>query len=58
LTPINDPAALALAARRLILDAGLRGRLIEAGLARIADEFSAPRVVARWRELLDPFGVR
>jgi len=58
LTPINDPAALALAARRLILDPGLRRRLAEAGQARIAEEFSAPRIVAQWRALLEPYGAR
>lgn len=56
LVPINDPRALALAARRLILDAGLRRRLSEAGSARIQDEFSASRVVAQWRTLLEPYG--
>jgi glycosyltransferase involved in cell wall biosynthesis len=58
LTPINDVRALALAARRLILDPGLRRRLAEAGAARVTDEFSAGRVVAQWRELLEPYGVR
>jgi glycosyltransferase involved in cell wall biosynthesis len=58
LTPINDVRALALAARRLILDPGLRRRLAEAGAARVRDEFSAGRVVAQWRELLEPYGVR
>lgn len=57
LVPINDPGALALAARRLILDNGLRRRLAEAGTARIRDEFSAPRIVAQWRDLLKPYGV-
>ncbi len=57
LTPINDPAALALAARRLIVDQGLRRRLVEAGAARIADEFCARRVVGQWRDLLEPYGV-
>jgi glycosyltransferase involved in cell wall biosynthesis len=57
LTPINDARALALAARRLILDPGLRRRLAEAGAARIQDEFSAPSVVAQWRALLKPYGV-
>lgn len=57
LTPINDVRALALAARRLILDPGLRRRLAEAGAARVREEFSASRVVAQWRELLEPYGV-
>jgi len=57
LIPINDVHALALAARRLILDPGLRHRLAEAGEARVRDEFSASRVVAQWRELLEPYGV-
>jgi glycosyltransferase involved in cell wall biosynthesis len=57
LIPINDVHALALAARRLILDSGLRRRLAEAGEARVREEFSASRVVAQWRELLEPYGV-
>jgi len=57
LTPINDPRSLALAARRLILDTGLRRKLAEAGTARIRDEFSAGSVVAQWRGLLQPYGV-
>jgi len=57
LVPINDVQALALAARRLILDPGLRRRLAEAGAARVRDEFSASRVVAQWRALLEPYGV-
>ena len=57
LVPVNDSRALALAARRLILDSGLRRRLAGAGTARIRDEFSAPRIVAQWRDLLKPYGV-
>ena len=57
MTPINDARALALAARRLILDAGLRRRLAEAGSIRIKAEFSAERVVGHWRNLLSPYGV-
>lgn len=56
LVPINDPRALALAARRLILDGGLRRKLAEAGTARIQDEFSAASIVAQWRTLLQPYG--
>jgi glycosyltransferase involved in cell wall biosynthesis len=58
LVPINDPRALAMAARRLILDPGLRRRLAETGSERIADEFSAERIVGHWRELLEAYGVR
>jgi glycosyltransferase involved in cell wall biosynthesis len=57
LVPINDARSLALAARRLILDPGLRRRLAEAGAARVQEEFSADRVVAQWRGLLEPYGV-
>ncbi len=57
LVPINDARALALAARRLILDVGLRRRLAEAGAARVEQEFSTARVAAQWRELLQPYGV-
>jgi glycosyltransferase involved in cell wall biosynthesis len=57
MTPINDAGALALAARRLILDTGLRQRLAEAGRDRIKADFSADRVVDHWRDLLQPFGV-
>jgi glycosyltransferase involved in cell wall biosynthesis len=37
--PINDPAALAAAANRLLSEPGLRNRLIEAGRARTASQF-------------------
>ncbi len=57
LVPINDPRSLALAARRLILDRGLRRRLAEGGAMRVQEEFSADRVVAQWRGLLEPYGV-
>ena len=57
LVPINDPGALAMAARRLVLDPGLRRRLAEAGAERIAAEFSAERITAQWGDLLRPYGV-
>jgi glycosyltransferase involved in cell wall biosynthesis len=57
LVPINDVGGLAMAARRLILNPGLRRRLAEAGEARVREEFSAGRIVAQWRELLEPYGV-
>ncbi len=56
LLPIDDPAALAEAARRLADDKALRTRLSEAGLARVAAEFSPAPVVARWREIFAGFG--
>lgn len=57
LVPIDDPAALAEAARDLIDDPGARVRLAQAGLARVAGEFSRAAVVARWRELFAEYGV-
>jgi glycosyltransferase involved in cell wall biosynthesis len=57
LVPVNDPAALAMAARRLILDGAMRRRLAEAGAERLAAEFAPGRVVAEWRALLGPYGV-
>jgi glycosyltransferase involved in cell wall biosynthesis len=57
LVPINDPRALAMAARRMILDPGLRRRLAEAGAERLKAEFSPGHVVAQWRDLLAPYGV-
>ena len=56
LTPLNDPAALAAAARRLAYDAPMRGRLAEAGLARMAGEFAQAPVVARWRQAFADLG--
>ncbi|HEY4030483.1 MAG TPA: glycosyltransferase [Caulobacteraceae bacterium] len=57
LVPINDVRALAMAARRLILNVGLRQHLAEAGETRVREEFSAGHVVDKWRELLEPYGV-
>src|SRR5205823_5359495 len=37
--PVNDPAALAAAARRLLEEPGLRERLVEAGRQRAVSEF-------------------
>jgi glycosyltransferase involved in cell wall biosynthesis len=56
LTPVEDAAALAAAARRVFEDKALAARLVEAGLARISSEFSQPAVVARWRELFRSYG--
>jgi glycosyltransferase involved in cell wall biosynthesis len=57
LVAIDDDAALAAAAARLIADRALGARLAEAGAARLAAEFSVGRITAQWRELLAPYGV-
>jgi glycosyltransferase involved in cell wall biosynthesis len=56
LTPVDDAAALAEAARRVFEDKALSRRLVEAGLARISGEFSQAAVVARWRDLFRTYG--
>lgn len=56
LVPVDDPAALAEAARTLLDDPGARRRMASAGLARVAGEFSREAVVARWRELFTEYG--
>jgi glycosyltransferase involved in cell wall biosynthesis len=56
LIPIDDPEALARAARRLASDAALTERVTEAGRARIDHEFDKAAVVAQWRELFARFG--
>ncbi len=53
LTPLNDAAALAVAVRRVLGEPGLAARLVEAGAARAAGEFSQAAVVAQWREVFD-----
>jgi glycosyltransferase involved in cell wall biosynthesis len=56
LTPIDDDAALAAAARRLIAEPAVGARLAQAGALRLEQEFSERRVVDQWRELLAPYG--
>lgn len=56
IVPIDDPGALAEAARRLLDDAELRGRLSDAGRARVSDEFGEARVTAQWRDLFAQYG--
>jgi len=53
LVPVEDAAALAAAIVRLADDASLRRRLVEAGRAAYAAEFSEATVVARYREFLE-----
>ena len=54
--PVNDPAALAAAARRLLAEAGLRDRLAAAGRLRAAAEFDhrvmAERSLAIYQDVL------
>ena len=45
------PATVAAAVHRVVSDDGLRGRLVAAGTARLA-EFAPDRTRARWREVL------
>jgi glycosyltransferase involved in cell wall biosynthesis len=56
LVPIDDPAALAGAARALLADAAARQRLAAAGLKRIEGEFSERAVLAQWRALFSRYG--
>jgi glycosyltransferase involved in cell wall biosynthesis len=56
LVPIDDPEALADAARALIADPALRAQMAEAGMARAAAEFSRDAVVGQWRALYDELG--
>ena len=56
LVPIDDPAALAEAAQRLLADEGARKALAAAGLKRIDAEFSARAVVPQWRTLFAHYG--
>jgi hypothetical protein len=56
LVPVDDPAALADAARDLLDDPAARARLAGAGLARVAGELSPEAVVTRWRELFTEYG--
>lgn len=56
LVPVDDPAALAAAARALIAAPERRRELAEAGLVRAAAEFSPEAVIGRWRELFERVG--
>ena len=56
LVPIDDAEALAAAAQHLLDDPTLRARMIQAGQARIAAEFSEAEVVAQWRDLFARYG--
>lgn len=56
LVPVDDAAALADEAERLLNSPPLRERLAAAGRARVAAEFSKAAVVAQWRALFDQMG--
>lgn len=56
LVPVDDPAALASATRRLLDDPALRARLAQAGGASAAERFGRAAVVARWRALFARLG--
>ena len=56
LVPVDDPDALAAAARALLADPAARAQLAAAGQARVAAEFSKAAVVAQWRQLFARYG--
>lgn len=56
LVPIDDAAALADGARRLIEQPQLRASLAAKGLARVAAEFSQEAVVGQWTDLFADYG--
>jgi glycosyltransferase involved in cell wall biosynthesis len=58
LVPVDDPQALAAAARDLIDAPGRRSAMAEAGRARAARDFSRASVVEQWRALLLDQGAR
>jgi glycosyltransferase involved in cell wall biosynthesis len=56
LVPVDDPAALAAAVKRVLADPMLRIRLVQKGLERVESEFSEAAVVAAWRDLFANYG--
>jgi glycosyltransferase involved in cell wall biosynthesis len=56
LVPVDDPAALAEAVRRLLGDPALRRRLAGQGARRVELEFSEAAVVAQWKTLFSDYG--
>ncbi len=53
LVPLEDPTALAEAARTILADRGLAGSLATAGRRRFEAAFSEPTVTAAWIRLLN-----
>jgi glycosyltransferase involved in cell wall biosynthesis len=56
LVPIDNPAALAAAIRRLLADDTLRSAFAQRGQGRVAAEFSEQAVVAQWKALFADYG--
>ncbi len=56
LIPIDDPAALADEAERLLQSPPMRERLASAGRERVEAEFSKAAVLAQWRALFERLG--
>jgi glycosyltransferase involved in cell wall biosynthesis len=56
LVPVDDPDALAAAARQVLGDPALRAGLIAAGQARVTADFSEAAIVARWITLFADHG--
>jgi glycosyltransferase involved in cell wall biosynthesis len=56
LVPVDDADALAASVRRLLADAGLRQRFVEAGARRVEAEFSEAAVVGQWKTLFSDYG--
>jgi len=56
LVPIDDAEALAKSVKRLLKTPKDRRAMAQAGLARVAGEFSEAAVVGQWRDLFAEFG--
>ncbi len=56
LVPVDDPDAMAAATRQMLGDPALRARMIAAGKARVAADFSESAVVAQWKTLFADHG--
>jgi glycosyltransferase involved in cell wall biosynthesis len=57
LVPIDDAPALATAIRRALGEPLLRAGMADAGLARVATQFSQAAVIAAWRTLFADHGL-
>lgn len=58
LVPMDEPDALADAAKRILGDPVLRAGMVAAGRHRVKDEFSEAAVVGQWRTLFTELGAR